>query len=58
VNGLGAADEADGGGAEAVLVEGFFCGLAEPGVVGEAEVVIGAHVDDLATIGKGDVGVL
>lgn len=47
VRGECAADEADGRGARAVLAEGLDAGLDDIGVVGEPEVVVGAHADPL-----------
>jgi len=58
---LCAADEADRGHAEAVVVHRGFGGGDQAGVVGEAEVVVGAEVQHLApihlhmrTLGAGD----
>ena len=45
---LRAADEADGGHAVAPAVQGLVGGGDDLGVVGEAEVVVGAEVEDLA----------
>ena len=45
---LRAADEADRGHAVAALVQARVGGLDHVGVAGEPEVVVGAHVDDLA----------
>ncbi len=45
VGGEGATDEADGGGACAVFFECFDACFDDGGVVGEAEVVVGAHAD-------------
>ena len=47
VRGEGAADEADGRGAGAVGSECFDPGLDDIGMVGESEVVVGAHADPL-----------
>jgi hypothetical protein len=48
---LCAADESYGTHAETMRVEGFFCCLDEPGMVGEAEVIIGTEVGDLFAVG-------
>ena len=48
---LGAADESDGGKAVAPAVEGGVGGGDEIGVVGEAEIVVGAEVEDGAAVG-------
>lgn len=45
VGGEGAADEADGCGSGTVLLEGFDPGVDNLRVVGESEVVVGAHAD-------------
>ena len=45
---LGAADEADGGHAVAPAVQRLVGGGDDLGVVGEAEVVVGAEVEHLA----------
>lgn len=45
VGGEGAADEADGCGPGAVLLERFDPSVDDIGVVGESEVVVGAHAD-------------
>ena len=45
MGGEGAADEADGCGSGAVLLEGFDPRVDDIGVVGESEVVVGAHAD-------------
>src|SRR5262249_52353923 len=47
---LRAADEADGGEAETVVAQAQMGGLDDRGVVGEAEVVVGAEVDDVAAV--------
>ena len=51
----GAADEAHRGHAEAVAVERRFCGSNQIGMIGEAEVIVGAEVQHLASAGDGDV---
>ena len=48
---LCAANESDGTHAETVRVEGFFCCFDEPGMIGEAEVIIGTEVGDLFAVG-------
>ena len=58
VQGLGAADEAHGGHAEAPAVERGPGGGDHLGMVGEAEVVVGAHVDHRAPVLEADGGVL
>ena len=58
VDGLGAADEAHGGQAVAPLVEGRVGGCDDVGMVGQAEVVVGAHVEDTGSVGDVDMGVL
>ena len=54
------ADEADGGHAVAPLVEGVLGGLDDLGVVGHAEVVVRAEVEDVAAavVRDSDVGLL
>ena len=47
---LGAADEADRGQAVAVALQAVVGGRDDVGMVGEAEVVVGAEVDDLAAV--------
>ena len=47
---LGAADEPDGGEAEAAQLHGGHGGGGERGVVGQAQVVVGAKVQDLAPV--------
>ena len=58
VQGLGAADEAHGGHAVAPAVDGVLGGLHQHRAVGQAQVVVGAHVDDLAAILQAHFGVL
>ena len=58
VEGLGAADEAHAGHAEAPAVECVFRGGDDLGVVGQAEVVVGAHVDHLAAVLEADDRIL
>ncbi len=56
---LGAADESDGGEAVAPVVEGVVGGFDDLWMVGEAEVVIRAHIEDFAFVrGDADVCVL
>ncbi len=52
----GAADEAHAGHAEAVAVHGLLGGGDDLRVVGKAQVVVGAEVQDLAASGDRDVG--
>jgi hypothetical protein len=54
VNLHGADDAADGAGANAPAADGFDGGAAELGMSGEAEIVVGAEVDDLFTVNHGD----
>ena len=54
VDALRAADEAHGGHAVAEAIERAMRGFADGRVVGEAEVVVGAEVDDLAVAGADD----
>jgi len=54
----GAADEADRGHAEAVTVEAFLGRRHQGRMVGEAQIVVGAEVQNLAAVGDGDVGAL
>ena len=66
VQGLSTADETHGGHTEAPAVDSLFGGFLKLGVVGKAQVVVGAHVDDFAAIlkaylrelGRGDVALL
>src|SRR5262249_39416767 len=55
---LRAADEADRGEAEAVVVEGLLCGGGDARMIGEAEVVVGAEVQHLLTGDEADAGIL
>ena len=55
---LGAADEADRAQAEAPLVVAGLGRLDELRAVGEAQVVVGAHVDHLLGLGGVDPGLL
>ena len=55
---LGAADEADGGHAVATLVHGLLGGLDEAGIVGQAQIVVGAEVEGLAAVFQTDHGTL
>src|SRR5262249_28031280 len=48
---LGAADEADRRQAVAVAAQTLVGGLDDGRVIGQAEVVVGAEVDDVATVG-------
>ena len=48
------ADEADGGHAVAARLHRFLCRGDEPRAVGEAEVVVGAEVQGLASVLEGD----
>ena len=50
VDRLRAADEADAGHAEAVVVKALVGGGGDGGVLGEAEVVVGAEDDDLLAV--------
>jgi len=58
VNLLCAADEADGREAVAPFLVALACGLDNLGVVGQAEIVVGAEVEDLLPAGDRDVGLL
>jgi hypothetical protein len=58
VHGLRAADEANGSHAVAVAVDGAVGRLPQQGVVGQAEVVVGAEVDDVAIVGETHDGLL
>ena len=53
---LRSADEADRGQAEAVLVKGLAGGFQDLGVVGQAEVVVGAKIQDVARRAAGREG--
>jgi hypothetical protein len=55
VNVLGSTNEADGAHSEPMSVKGAFGGFDEPGMVGEAEVIIGAEVEHLFAV-DGDGG--
>ena len=55
---LRAADEADGRQAETPAVIAGLRGLDEPRVVGQAEIVVGAHVDDVGFLRGVDAGAL
>ncbi len=52
VDGLGAADEADGGHAVAVTVQRAMRGFPHGHVVGQTQVVVGAEVEDFAIAGS------
>jgi hypothetical protein len=55
---LGAADEAHRGDPEPVLVDAALGGRHHLGVVGQAQVVVGAQVEHAAAVGEGDLGLL
>src|SRR5262245_36989765 len=55
---LSAADEAHGGEAEAVIVERLVRRAEDLGMVGEAEIIVGAEVEDVLPGGEVDVGAL
>ena len=52
----GAGDGANGAGADAVLLRGGDGGLAEFGVIAEAEVVVAGEVDDATAVVVADGG--
>ena len=58
VNLLCAADKADGRQAETPAVIAGLRSLDEPRVVGQAEIVVGAHVDDVGFLRRVDAGAL
>ena len=58
MDGLGPADKADGAQAEAPLIVACLRRLDQGGVVGEAQVVVGAHVDYFFRLGGVDPGLL
>ncbi len=58
MKGLSAADKANGGHAVTPAVDGILRGLHELWVVSQAQVVIGAHVDNFAAILQTNKGVL
>src|SRR4029079_8855460 len=58
VHRLRAADEAHRRHAVAVAIEPFFCRCAQPRIVGQPEIVVGAQVDDPMAIRQHDLGYL
>ena len=58
VDGLRAADEAHGGQAVAPVVERLRGGGDDRGMVGQAEVIVGAEVEDVGAAGDADVRLL
>ena len=58
VRGLGAADEAHRGHAEAEAFEGLPGGCHQGRMVGQAEVIVGAEIQDLAAVVEPDGGLL
>ena len=55
---LGAADEADGGHSVTAGVHRFLGGFDEAGVIGQAQIVVGAEVEGLAAVLQLDAGAL
>ena len=58
VQGLRAADEPHGSHAEAPFVNGFLGGLHHFRIIGQAQVIVGAHVDDGASVLQRHLGIL
>lgn len=57
MDGLGAADEADGGQTIAICIISGLGGFCQVPVIGQAQIVVGAHVQKILAVGK-DVGAL